>query len=128
MGCDSLAKIKLPSSLKEIGDSAFSRCGLKYVDIPDSVNRIGAKAFEICTRLTAVDLPLSLKKIDMYAFFECNSLKKIIYEGNANWEFYLPDSDSSDTVRSDILSMPSELALALRNKLTHGSCVTSYTD
>lgn len=128
MGCDSLEKIKLPSSLKEIGDSAFSRCGLKYVDIPDSVNRIGAKAFEICTRLTAVDLPLSLKKIDMYAFFECNSLKKIIYEGNANWEFYLPDSDSSETVRSEILSMPSELALALRNKLTHGSCVTSYTD
>ena len=40
-GCESLTALTLPGSLTSIGSYAFSDCGLKNLNIPDSVSSIG---------------------------------------------------------------------------------------
>ena len=56
--------VKLPSTLKRIGDFAFTGCtSLESVSIPDSVEYIGYGAFALCTSLVNPDLPLSLKML-----------------------------------------------------------------
>ena len=70
--------IKLPSTLKSIGDKAFANCQyLTEIEIPDSVTNIGASAFSGCKRLKSVKLPSSLKKIEDYTFWNCRSLESI---------------------------------------------------
>lgn len=44
-GCTSLQSIKLPDSLKEIGSNSFHGSGLKSIEIPKNVERIGQEAY-----------------------------------------------------------------------------------
>jgi len=69
---------KIPASVKEIADSAFSYSKeLFSVDIPNSVERIGRTAFTDCTDLNKVFIPDSVKIIGAMAFSNCSNLKSI---------------------------------------------------
>ena len=46
-GCESLAKVTFPKTLKVIEDYAFSGCPLKSLSIPDGVEEIGHRAFDL---------------------------------------------------------------------------------
>ena len=63
--CDTdLSSISLPSTLKEIGDDAFSKCHkLTELYIPDNVEILGD--IENCSELTKLNLPENLKKISL---------------------------------------------------------------
>ena len=100
-----LATVELSHSLKEIPDEAFSSSGLTSIDIPDSVERIGDKAFHAdaeesnlasitfgsglksigrlafggCLCITEVELPASLENLDPTAFAQCDSLKSLSF-------------------------------------------------
>ena len=64
--------VKFPSTLKRIGDFAFTGCSsLEFVSIPDSVEYIGYGAFALCTSLVNPDLPSSLKMLCGQAFAYC---------------------------------------------------------
>ncbi len=64
--------VRLPSTLKKIGDFAFRGCtSLEFVSIPDSVEYIGYDAFSLCTSLADTDLPASLKTLCGQAFAFC---------------------------------------------------------
>ncbi|MBR1472950.1 MAG: leucine-rich repeat domain-containing protein [Paludibacteraceae bacterium] len=51
---------------------------LEYIDIPNSVIRIGEEAFYGCKGLTSVTIPNSVTSIGYCAFYECNNLKTVI--------------------------------------------------
>jgi len=69
--------IKLPTTLKTIGDSAFGMCrDLRIVDMPSVVD-IGDDAFYQCLSISDLDLPENLEIIGEDAFFDCISLKYI---------------------------------------------------
>ena len=71
----SLKSVKLPKTLKIIGDYAFRNCSsLKSITIPDSVTSIGDYAFAYCTSLTNVTIPDSVTEIGGDAFYGCTSL------------------------------------------------------
>ncbi len=53
-GCWMLQEIKLPNSLRTIGDFAFQYSGLRTVTIPAGVTTLGDGAFSACPALTAV--------------------------------------------------------------------------
>lgn len=96
-----IEEVKLPNTLKYIGDSTFKQCRkLKTISIPDSVKEIEQKAFlgctslksvsisnsvttiswltfKDCTNLSEVKLPNSLNKISPAAFYNCSNLKEI---------------------------------------------------
>ncbi len=95
-GCKSLVKITLPDSVKEIGASAFSLSGIKTIAVPDGVKEIGFNAFSTCEALTEVTLPGTLTVINMFAFDNCTSLKKINFLGSeAQWKSVKIDSYNS---------------------------------
>ncbi|MBR3968170.1 MAG: leucine-rich repeat protein, partial [Clostridia bacterium] len=55
---------------------------LKVINIPNSVTRIGAEAFEGCTSLITVDIPDSVVTIGYDAFHGCSRLSSVIIRGN----------------------------------------------
>ena len=50
-GCEKLESVKLPKSLKTIGESAFAGTAITELTIPESVEKIGAEAFINCKSL-----------------------------------------------------------------------------
>lgn len=70
VGSFCLQKIILPDSLKRIGRKAFYESfALKRVNLPKSVTHIGYQAFGDCFHLKNVKLREGLKSIDSYAFY-----------------------------------------------------------
>ena len=67
-GCRSLRSITLPDGVTEIGDNAFTSCGkLSVLTIPDSVTRIGTGAFAGCS-FTTFHIPASVTEIGWRPF------------------------------------------------------------
>lgn len=57
-----LKKVKLPSTIKKIGNSAFSNCtGLEEINIPEGCTEIEIGAFSNCWSLKEITIPKSLK-------------------------------------------------------------------
>ncbi len=79
----SIVGVKLPDTLKLIGDSAFYFCtSLVEVEFGKSVVEIGQKAFEGCFALSKVKLNDNLDSIDDNAFLNCSSLEQITLNKN----------------------------------------------
>lgn len=68
--CINLTSVKFPSTLTEIGASAFAGCyKLKNIDLSNTkITYIGLGAFADCYSAKIIKLPSTLKKIDMHAF------------------------------------------------------------
>ncbi|MCQ2217275.1 MAG: leucine-rich repeat domain-containing protein [Paludibacteraceae bacterium] len=74
----SIKRVQLPSSLKRIGDYAFSDFDeLSAITIPEGVVSIGRGAFSSCDGLTYVQLPNSLDSIGIMAFMFCRKLRTL---------------------------------------------------
>lgn len=67
--CSNLQSIVLPSTLSSILSNAFSRTGLKQVDIPNSVTRIGSDAFAYCNSLQKVIVGKRVTHLGQGVFF-----------------------------------------------------------
>ena len=81
--CGNKVEATIPSKLGgkkvvKIGENAFKFYNIEKVKIPSTVTEIGLYAFSYCHKLESVDLSKSLKKIDNGAFDECMKLKKIV--------------------------------------------------
>ena len=77
-GNKSLTFVKLPLTLKTIGNRAFSNCSnLTSITIPDSVTSIGDRAFQDCSSLTSVTIGNGVTSIGSYAFYNCSGLTSV---------------------------------------------------
>ena len=76
--CTALKSIKLPSTLKKIGNNAFYNSGISSIEIPDSVTEIGALAFGNCSSLISAKLPATIKVIPDELFCDCGELTSIV--------------------------------------------------
>lgn len=75
---DETGTLRIPDSVTEIGDGAFSGVeGLKTIIIPGSVKRISANAFAFNSTLEKVVLSEGVEEIETQAFNNCNKLQKI---------------------------------------------------
>jgi hypothetical protein len=75
---DEPSKIIIPSTVREIGRSAFSSMdSLEVLVFEEGVVRIGPEAFQGCSQLETVTFPASLEVIGEYAFLFCNSLRRL---------------------------------------------------
>jgi len=81
--CSNLRAIYFPSTLIFIRDGynspgAFEKCtSLTSITIPVSVTMIGSRTFFGCTSLTSVVIPPSVEKIGDFAFYYCTNLTTI---------------------------------------------------
>lgn len=74
--------IKLPDSIKEIGDYAFKKCAFNRISLPTSLLTTGTGAFNGCQQLEEVIFPEGFKSIGADCFAECPNISKV----------YLPES------------------------------------
>ena len=73
-----LKEVKMPDSIKEIGESAFESCeNLKKVCFSNSLEKIDTLAFRYCEKLKKIQLPDSVKEIHLQAFAFCDSLSDL---------------------------------------------------
>ena len=73
-----MTSVVIPSSVTNIGNSAFAGCGsLASVDIPSSVTSIGENAFEKCTSLTNVVIPNYVTSLKEKTFYGCTGLHRV---------------------------------------------------
>ena len=69
----------VPAGTLGISSGAFSGCTLKSVDLPDSLQYIGATAFISCKNLEAITIPDSITVIEERTFSACSNLKSISF-------------------------------------------------
>ena len=71
---------KIPSNVKEVGNSAFYGCrSLKNIDIPSTVEKIGTTAFQGSSIITA---NINASTMGRYVFLNATSLEKVIIGEN----------------------------------------------
>ena len=94
-----LKRVKLPKTLKTIGNSAFYRCYLlNHVEIPEGVTSIGSGAFYECSALDDITLSKDLKSIGSSAFYR-TALKQIaLPEGLENINSYAFQSSALTSI------------------------------
>ncbi len=75
--------VSIPSEINgekvvKIGNSAFWKCEVTSVTIPDGITEIDKGAFLDCVRLTSIVIPDSVTRIGEFAFSACRGLKSIV--------------------------------------------------
>ena len=126
--CTKIHSITLPENIEEIESRTFELCEyLKNIIIPDNVKSIGERAFEDCSSLEEITLPTSLKHIYSDAFNGCIKLKKVHVESIRNWcniNFELGEGISPDLEWFTCKSNPVHLGADI---FIDGSIVTEIT-
>ena len=106
--------IELPETLQKIGSRAFDNChGLLSVSIPDSVSTVECEAFRYCTNLSTVHLGNSIEKIGYMAFDGCDSLEAVFVESLDNWFSIEFDADGNPIEFADNFYIGNELLTEL---------------
>ena len=78
-----LDTIVLPSSVKSLGQCAFTFCtNLKSINLPVTQKTLPVSFFEGCTSLESIELPATLTTISNDAFYGCTKLANVnLHEG-----------------------------------------------
>lgn len=81
--CAEFERIYLPDTIIKIGAKAFCRCKkLREIRIPKTVTSIGESVFGECINLEKVELPETITDINEAAFYNCSQLKQINLNDN----------------------------------------------
>ena len=72
-----IVEVKIPSTVTNIGQFAFSGTSITSIEIPEGVRRIQEWTFFLCKSLTDVKLPSTVTRIEDNAFNQCQKLINI---------------------------------------------------
>lgn len=132
-----IRSVKLPNTIKEIGNKAFRGTDIREIVIPASVKTVRGSAFQqcqyltkvvfqatemdeiqgcfaMCTRLQSVQMPASLKKDMSYDMFrDCPALTNVVLPKNLR---YIPDNTFSGCKMLTKLNLPTTIT-----KIGHGA-------
>ena len=106
--CNLLKDIELNDELTELGAYVFGYTGLKSVEMPDSITRLGNSAFYACTALESARISQNVTNIENNVFYGCVALLKAYLSDNtesiADEAFYGCDNvtlyaDNNDVVK-----------------------------
>lgn len=73
----SLVYIDIPDTVTRIGGGAFEWTSLKTVSLPDGITELFSNTFRGCNELESIHLPLNLSKTDSGNFSNCTALTSI---------------------------------------------------
>ncbi|MCL2099342.1 MAG: leucine-rich repeat domain-containing protein, partial [Oscillospiraceae bacterium] len=76
-GCVELHTAMLPKKIERIGAYAFASAGLKNIELPDSLYRLGEGAYSACLWVTAISIPQNVGQLCDKLFAGCKALKKV---------------------------------------------------
>jgi len=77
--CCQLEHINFPSTLIEVGVSAFCGCNLKDVVLNEGLQTIGEAAFASCySSLESITIPHTVTEISERTFYNCQNLREVV--------------------------------------------------
>lgn len=84
-GCKNLNSVVCGTSLRYVGDNAFSTSSLKSISIPENaiIEKFGTRAFAN-SNLTSFDVPDNVLSLSSNCFFGCRELTTINFSENFN--------------------------------------------
>ena len=88
--CSNLAFINLStcSKLTDISWDAFENCkNVKEILLPTGLLNIGSNAFSNIILVTNITIPVTVRKIEGYAFQNCSNLEYVFFEEGSNLEY-----------------------------------------
>jgi uncharacterized repeat protein (TIGR02543 family) len=89
LGASSLRIVELPSTLEEIGPSAFNSCtNLNSLILPSTLRTIDYEAFSGCQALSSLNFPDQLEDIGSNAFYETGLISIVLPDSLINLGFY----------------------------------------
>ena len=75
-----LKRVVLPESIQKIGSKAFRGCNsLSEFSIPQSVTSFGKEAFSGCSSIKSIEIPNGVTAIEYGTFDYCSSLQSVIF-------------------------------------------------
>ena len=78
--CTSIHSIEIPDTVERIGASAFDTCTqLETIKIPERVKELNDLTFNYCTSLTSFEMPNSILSIGTACFSDCRALSSVIF-------------------------------------------------
>lgn len=85
--CENLKYITIPNSIQKIGNDAFYDCDLRTISIPEGITEIETSAFEYNSNLKTINLPSTIKEIKYEAFKHTQDVETIYFNGTkAQWD------------------------------------------
>ncbi len=82
LGCSSLTHIELPTSIENLNNSSLAATALEHIEIPHGVSIIGPSLLSHCKHLLSINLPSTITWIREFAFWQCDKLQSINYNGS----------------------------------------------
>lgn len=102
-----LTSVVLPSTIRTIGDNAFSDSWLlKSVNLPEGLESIGASAFNSCENLESVSIPGTVVSIGINTFQWCSGMTSATL---SNGITAIPDNMFRGCSSLVVLNLPSTL-------------------
>ena len=86
-GCWKLKSITLPEGLESIGKEAFESAGLTEIRLPSSLKTLGNMAFLSCSNLKRVEVMGNLFQISNGCFAGCVNLSEMVFHSSIAPEF-----------------------------------------
>ncbi|ELP92167.1 hypothetical protein EIN_381340 [Entamoeba invadens IP1] len=80
--CENLLSLNIPSSVLIIDSSAFEKCGITALTLPNTVKCIESFLFGQCDNLVEVKISQSIISLAHYTFSECTKLSSVILPDN----------------------------------------------
>ncbi len=97
-----LTKIVISDNITEIPDFAFSKSNISSVHIGKKVRTVRYSSFYGCGLLESVVIPVSVMRIESYAFYKCESLSCVYYEGTEEeWGKIIIGKNGNDISSAD---------------------------
>ena len=93
----------IPSTVRNIGEDAFSYSNLTSITIPDRVTSIGSWAFTYCDSLTSITIPSSVTNIGDFAFYHCYNLSATHYTGTLEQWRKISIGDRNECLTSNVI-------------------------
>ena len=107
---------KILDSVEFIGARAFNSCqSLTSITIPDSVTSIGYETFSSCSSLTSITIPNSVTSIGLQAFYGCSSLTSVKFINANGWH-------AEKTIKLPLLFLNNDKMAAKYLTDTYTSC------
>lgn len=83
---DDITRVFFPSTLKQIGSTAFVGCiGLEELVLPDGVKKLGSGCFSHCTGLKTVRIPDGVRRLEDGVFLGCAGLTDVYVPGSVQY-------------------------------------------
>lgn len=80
LNCTSLKELVLSDFTENIGEQAFSKTNINYLQLPLNLKKLNKYTFNGCNSLETVKIPKDLEEIEIGSFYHCKELKYVIVD------------------------------------------------